>query len=108
MWDILKQLPLMEILSLLDTTISTMSGVRPSSLVQPGRTLQASNDIFLTRFDRQRGYMETMYAKKGDDIDIICEDPATPGRAFRVRNVDNNEQIDTVMADDLYDMHGLY
>lgn len=66
-----------------------------------GMLLQATNDIFVARTDRKNGYTEVKFANEGDDLEVLCEDLEIPGGGFRVINLDNNDQIETVQLSDM-------
>lgn len=68
-----------------------------------GMILQASHDIFIHRTDRDKGYTEVKFANEGDDLQVICEDVDNPTGGFRVSNLDNHDQIETVNLSDLDD-----
>lgn len=68
-----------------------------------GMVLQAANDIFIHRTDREKGYTEVKFANEGDDLEVICEDVDNPAGGYRVSNLDNHDQIETVNLTDLDD-----
>lgn len=107
MFEFLKTLPVMELLGLASEVLSGLSGAS-KNLAQVGRTLQAGDDIYLQRFDRKNGYVETMFAMKGDNIDVLAEEYVLPSGGYRVRNNDNHDQVDTIRGIELIDEHQLY
>lgn len=81
-------------------TMQLVDGLAKSEVVR-GMLLQATNDIFVHKTDRATGYQEVKFANEGDDLEVLCEDLENPGGGFRVRNHDNNDQIETVQLSDM-------
>ena len=88
-------------------TMKLSANLAKNDLVK-GMILQAARDIFVTRTDREKGYTETMYAKEGDDLEVLCEDGHHPDGGFRVINRDNFDQIETVPLSDMEDTFNDY
>lgn len=81
-------------------TMNLIDGLSKNEVVR-GMLLQATNDIFVHRTDREKGYTEVKFANEGDDLEVLCEDLELPGGGFRVMNLDNNDQIETVQLSDM-------
>ena len=77
-----------------------IDGISKNEVVR-GMLLQATNDIFIHRTDREKGYTEVKFANEGDDLSVLGEDHENPGGGFRVMNLDNNDQIETVQLADM-------
>ncbi len=97
----------MELLGLASEIASSLSGAS-KNLAQVGRTLQAGDDIYISRFDRRSGYSEILFAFKGDNIDVLAPETVLPTGGFRVKNLDSNDQVDTIRGNELIDEHNLY
>jgi hypothetical protein len=104
MWEIFRTIPL---LGLMELASELFAGVHPR-MVQPGRTFLAARDIHITRYDRDRGFIETKFAQEGDELSVLELDSASFGALHRVKNTDNHDQIDSVSAHDLDDAYGEY
>lgn len=87
-------------MSWLDNMGDLIDGIAKSDVVR-GMLLQATQDIFVYKTDREKGYTEVKFANEGDDLEVLCEDLELPGGGFRVRNHDNNDQIETVQLTDM-------
>lgn len=87
-------------MSFFDQFIGAVDCIAKNEVVR-GMLLQATSDIFVARTDREKGYTEVKFANEGDDLEVLCEDFENPGGGFRVRNHDNNDQIDTVQLSDM-------
>lgn len=86
--------------SFFNDSMHVIHGLAKSDVVR-GMLLQATNDIFVHKTDRDKGYTEVKFANEGDDLEVLCEDHENPGGGFRVRNHDNNDQIETVHLSDM-------
>lgn len=89
-------------MSWFDNAMTMIDGLAKSDVVR-GMILQASNDIFSHRTDREHGYTEVKFANEGDDLEILGEDLDSGCGGFRVRNHDNHDQIETVQFSDFED-----
>lgn len=78
------------------------------SEVGTGMLLQAARDIFITVFDRDKGFTEIKFANEGDEIEVIGEEMHRPGDLFLVKNSDNHGEFGCVVAEDLEDTFGEY
>lgn len=87
-------------MSFFNNAMQFIDGLSKNDVVR-GMLLQATNDIFVHRTDRDKGYTEVKFANEGDDLEILCEDLENPSGGFRVINRDNNDQIDTVQLSDM-------
>lgn len=76
-------------------------GALAKSDVVRDMVLQASHDIYVTKVDRDHGYTEVKFANEGDDLRVLGEDQDNLTGGYRVMNMDNNEQIETVQLNDL-------
>jgi hypothetical protein len=83
-----------------------VDGISKSDVAR-GMLLQATNDIFVHRTDREKGYTEVKFANEGDDLTVLCEDLENPGGGFRVMNLDNHDQIETVQLTDMDTVFGV-
>lgn len=82
-----------------------IDGISKSDVAR-GMLLQATNDIFVHRTDREKGYTEVKFANEGDDLMVLSEDLENPGGGFRVMNHDNHDQIETVQLTDMDSVFG--
>jgi hypothetical protein len=82
-----------------------IDGISKSDVAR-GMLLQATNDIFIHRTDREKGYTEVKFANEGDDLMVLSEDTENPGGGFRVMNCDNHDQIETVQLTDMDSVFG--
>lgn len=77
-----------------------VDGLAKSDVVRD-MVIQASHDIYTPKTDRDKGYTEVKFANEGDDLRILGTDNECPMGGFRVMNMDNNEQIETIQFTDL-------
>lgn len=71
--------------------------------VARGMILQAARDIWVTKNCKSKGFIEIKFASEGDDLRVLEEDTYLPGGNFRVINLDNQDQIESVNCIDLDD-----
>lgn len=83
-----------------DNAVQLFDGLAKSDVVR-GMLVQATNDIFVHKTCREKGYTEVKFANEGDDLEILSEDFETPGGGYRVANHDNNGSIETVQLADM-------
>lgn len=89
-------------MGMFETLGHLLDGIAKNDVAR-GMILQAANDIIITKNDREMGYTEIKFANEGDDLQILTEDFENPHGGFRVVNLDNHDQIETVNLSDLDD-----
>lgn len=87
-------------MSWFSSAMNVIDCIAKSEVVR-GMILQATDDIYVAKTCREKGYTEVKFAAEGDDLQVLGEDFDTPGGGFRVMNMDNNDQIETVSLNDM-------